>query len=176
LLSLPRLGGNSTLVLFVVTLIAFVVESQLAQVRVLFPHVDFSISHFSYVHSMYKARFAIDSRTSSCASSTSVFLSLPVETPSHIFVLRSYIVHSSFAFTFPAHLLYLVLTSSASLESLLAGLSLAVKIHFAPSDQSHLVTLRSPFPHARFLRLVAFLAFGVTLPSVLWFASVSLSP
>ncbi|KAI0296165.1 hypothetical protein BC826DRAFT_1005631 [Russula brevipes] len=133
LLSLPRLGGNSVLVLFVVTLIAFVVESQLTQ----------------YVQS-----------------------TLHYRQPYFLF----YIVHSSFAFTFPAHLLYLILTTSASLESLLAGLSLAVKIHFAPSDQSHLVTLRSPFPYARFLRLVAFLAFGVTLPSVLWFASVSLSP
>jgi drug/metabolite transporter (DMT)-like permease len=87
-----------------------------------------------------------------------------------------YIVHSSFAITFPLHLIYLVLTTSASLESLLAGLSLAVKIHFAPSVKSRLATLRSRFPYGRFFRLTAFLTFGLNLPSLLWFVSVSLSP
>jgi hypothetical protein len=89
---------------------------------------------------------------------------------------RSYIVHSSFAIIFPLHLLYLVLTTSASLESLLAGLSLAVKIHFAPIDKSRLAILQSTFPYGRLLRLTAFLTVGLTLPSVLWFISVSLSP
>jgi hypothetical protein len=87
-----------------------------------------------------------------------------------------YIVHSSIAIIFPLHLLYLVLTTSASLESLLAGLSLAVKIHFAPSDRSRLATLQSTFPYGRFLRLTAFLTFGLNFPSLLWFISVSLSP
>ena len=91
-------------------------------------------------------------------------------------ISHSYIVHSSFSFTFPLQLLYLVLTTSASLESLLAGLSLAIKIQFAPTGQSHLVTLRSPFPYTRFLRLTALLTLGLTLPSLLWFASVSLAP
>ena len=85
-------------------------------------------------------------------------------------------MHSTFILIFPLHLLYLVLTTSASLESLLAGLFLAVKIQFAPSDQNYLVTLRSPFPYTRFLRLLAFLTLGVTLPALLWFVSVSLSP
>ena len=31
--ALPRLGGNSAVIIFVLTLIAFVLESQLAQVR-----------------------------------------------------------------------------------------------------------------------------------------------
>ncbi|KAH9964298.1 hypothetical protein BC827DRAFT_68977 [Russula dissimulans] len=132
-LSLPHLGGKSAVILFITTLIAFVVESQLTQ----------------YVQS-----------------------TLHFRRPFFLF----YIVHSSFALTFPLHLLYLVLTTSASLESILAGLSLAVKIHFAPSGQGRVATLRSPFPYARFLRLVAYLTFGLTVPSLLWFASVSLAP
>jgi len=74
------------------------------------------------------------------------------------------------------HLLYLVLTTSASLESLLGGLSLAVKIHFAPVDKSRLAILQSTFPYDRLLRLMAFLTVGITLPALLWFISVSLSP
>ncbi len=102
---------------------------------------------------------------------------LRLKTPSHILVSPpSYIVHSSFAIIFPVHLLYLILTTSASLESLLAGLSVAVKIHFAPSDKSRLATLKSTFPYGRFLRLTAFLTVGITIPSLLWFISVSLSP
>ncbi|KAI9509081.1 hypothetical protein F5148DRAFT_978903 [Russula earlei] len=129
----PRLGGKSAVILFVVTLVAFVVESQLTQ----------------YVQS-----------------------TLHFRQPFFLF----YVVHSSFALTFPLHLLYLVLTTSASLESILAGLSLAVKIHFAPSDQSPVATLRSPFPYVLLFRLSAFLTLGLTLPSLLWFVSVSLSP
>ncbi|KAF8506671.1 hypothetical protein F5888DRAFT_22765 [Russula emetica] len=87
-----------------------------------------------------------------------------------------YIVHSSLTIIFPLHLLYLVLTTSASLESLLAGLSLAIKIHFAPIDKSRLDILQSTFPYGRFLRLMAFLTVGLTLPALLWYISVSLSP
>jgi hypothetical protein len=89
---------------------------------------------------------------------------------------RSYIVHSSFSTIFPLHLLYLLLTTSASLESLLAGVSLAVKIHFAPIDKSRLAILQSTFPYGRLFRLTAFLTVGLTLPALLWFISVSLSP
>ncbi|KAI0308234.1 hypothetical protein B0F90DRAFT_138893 [Multifurca ochricompacta] len=133
LLSLPRLGGKSTVIIFVLTLIAFVVESQLTQ----------------YVQS-----------------------TLHYRQPFFLF----YIVHSSLALTFPLHLLFLILTTSLSAESLLAGLSLAIKLHFAPNDQSHLTTVRSPFPYFRFLKLIAFLTLGVTIPALLWFVSVSLSP
>jgi hypothetical protein len=58
----------------------------------------------------------------------------------------------------------------------MAGLSLALKIHFSPRDKSRLATLQSTFPYGRFLRLSAFLALGLNLPSLLWFISVSLSP
>jgi hypothetical protein len=126
---------------------------------------------------MYKARFIIASRSSSC---TSIQDDVPsVENPPltcQCLFSRSYIVHSSLTIIFPLHLLYLVLTTSASLESLLAGLSLAIKIHFAPIDKSRLDILQSTFPYGRFLRLMAFLTVGLTLPALLWFISVSLSP
>ncbi|KAI0257110.1 hypothetical protein BJV78DRAFT_11161 [Lactifluus subvellereus] len=130
--SLPRLGGKSAVVLFIVVLIAFVVESQLTQ----------------YVQS-----------------------TLHFRQPFFLF----YVVHSTFALIFPLHLLFLVFTTPVSLEPLLAGLSLAIKIHYAPGDQQHLTTLRSPFPHVRFLKLVALLTLGYNCPSLIWFISVSLS-
>jgi len=132
-LSLPHLGGKSVVVLFTITLIASVVETQLAQ----------------YVQS-----------------------TLHFRKPFFLF----YVVHSSFVLIFPLHLLCLVFTTSASLESILAGLSLAIKTHFAPSGQGPITTLWSLFPYARFLRLVACLTFGFTVPTLLWFASISLSP
>jgi hypothetical protein len=124
---------------------------------------------------MYKARFIIASRSSSC---TSIQDNVPSvgNPPLTCLFSRSYIVHSSFAIIFPLHLLYLILTTSTSLESLLAGLSLAVKIHFAPVDKSRLAILHSTFPYGRLLRLTAFLTVGLTLPALLWFISVSLSP
>jgi hypothetical protein len=70
--SLPQTGGKTAIVLFILTLIAFVVESQLTQVRVSFYssfkrflHLTFSLS---IKKSMYKARFIIASRSSSCTS------------------------------------------------------------------------------------------------------------
>ncbi|KAI0275092.1 hypothetical protein BC834DRAFT_1024332 [Gloeopeniophorella convolvens] len=74
-----------------------------------------------------------------------------------------YVVHSAFSLTFPLHLLFLVSTTSAS-------------IHLAPSGQSKALTTRSPFPYFRFLRLIALATLGLTVPALLWFASVSLSP
>lgn len=130
--TLPR-GEKSAFVIFILTLVAFVLESQLTQ----------------YVQSTLQYR-----------------------QPFFIF----YTVHSAFAFTFPLHLLSLLLTAPVSVESLLTGLSLAIKIHFTPGEQSHHATLQSPFPRFRFLRLIAFLTLGVTIPALLWFISVSLSP
>ena len=137
-----------------------------------FLHLTFSSS---ITKSMYKARFIIASRSLSCAYIQDN--THPVETPPLTCLFsRSYIVHSTFAIIFPLHLIYLVLTTSASLESLLAGLSFAIKIHFAPVDKSRLAILQSTFPYGRFFRLTALLTVGLTLPSVLWFISVSMSP
>jgi hypothetical protein len=124
---------------------------------------------------MYKARFIIASRSSYCASIQENVPSIEIPPLTYLFS-RSYTVHSSFATIFPLHLIYLLLTTSASLESLLAGVSLAVKIHFAPVDKSRLAILQSTFPYGRLFRLTAFLTVGLTLPALLWFISVSLSP
>jgi len=173
--SLPHTGGKAAIVLFIVTLIASVVETQLAQVRVSFYSSVSSISlPPSMKKSMYRARFIIASRSSSCTSLQDDKPS--AEDPLTCLFSRSYIVHSSLAIIFPLHLLYLVLTTSASSESLLAGLSLAVKIHFAPPDKSRLTILQSTFPYGRLLRLTTFLTIGLSLPALLWFISVSLSP
>jgi hypothetical protein len=71
--SLPQTGGKTAIVLFILTLIAFVVESQLTQVRVSFYssfkrflNLTFSLSIKK--KSMYKARFIIASHSSSCTS------------------------------------------------------------------------------------------------------------
>ncbi len=168
--ALPRLGGKSAVIIFVLTLVAFVLESQLAQVRTYFH----SRSLVSYLHklSTSKLPFSIDNPSSSCESSS---LSPPLPPVSRR-VSRSYIVHSAFAFTFPLHLLSLLLTAHTSVRSVLEGLSLAIKIHFAPSEQSHHAIFQSPFPRFRFLLLIALLTVGVTIPALLWFISVSLSP
>ncbi|KAH9065720.1 hypothetical protein EDB87DRAFT_1555120 [Lactarius vividus] len=131
--ALPRLGGKSALIIFILTLVAFVLESQLAQ----------------YVQSTLQYR-----------------------QPFFIF----YIVHSAFAFTFPLHLLSLLFTADTPVDSVLEGLFLAIKIHFAPSEQNYHTLLQSPFPRFRLLLLIAFLTVGVTIPALLWFISVSLSP
>jgi hypothetical protein len=120
---------------------------------------------------MYSPLSIFDSHFSSCALHE-ISLSPHLDQS----VWRSYIVHSAFALIFPLHLLFLVLTMPVSLEALLAGLSLAIKFHYAPSDQNHLATLQSPFPRSRILRLITFLTLGITIPSLLWFVSVSLSP
>jgi hypothetical protein len=66
---LPRLGGNLAVIFFVLILVAFVVESQLTQVRALFYSID-SRSSSPHLYSMCKAPFASGSLFSSCASLT----------------------------------------------------------------------------------------------------------
>jgi hypothetical protein len=86
LFSSPLTGGKTAIVLFILTLIAFVLESQLTQVRVS-SYSTVSSSSFS-LHkkkSMYKARFIIASRSSYCTSLRDILLS--VENPPHMLVL-----------------------------------------------------------------------------------------
>ncbi|KAI0068224.1 hypothetical protein BV25DRAFT_1793344 [Artomyces pyxidatus] len=131
---LPSLGGKSAVILFVLTLFAFVVESQLTQ----------------YVQT-----------------------NLEYRQPFFLF----YVVHSSFITIFPLHLAFLAVKTQSPVEPLLSGLFFAIKTQFAPHAQRHAATIhRSPFPTFRFLRLIVLLTVGVTVPGLLWFASVSLSP
>ncbi|PBK77332.1 hypothetical protein ARMSODRAFT_949243 [Armillaria solidipes] len=125
----PRIGGKLTVALFIVTLFAFVVESEFTQ----------------YVQT-----------------------DLGYRQPFLIF----YVVHSSFAFIFPLHLLYLRATTKYSTKSLIDGLSIAVSDHLSP--------LACPpssagFPRFRFVSFVIALTIGITLPGLLWFAAISLA-
>ena len=85
--SLPHTGGKTAIVIFILTLIAFVVESQLTQVRVSSYSSLFSISPplHSLKKSMYKARFNIANRFSFCTSIQ--HNPPPLKPPSHMLVL-----------------------------------------------------------------------------------------
>jgi hypothetical protein len=171
-LSLTRLGGKYPAIIFIIVLIAFVAESQLTQVCYHSSFYSLPLSHslHKYVQSTLHFRQPF-------------FLLCVFFFHKHSFtrfhltdILPSFVVHTAFALIFPLHLLFLVLTVPVSVESLLAGLSLAVKVHFSPNNQDLLTTLRSPFPHVHFLKLIALLTLALSIPSVLWFVSVSLSP
>jgi len=84
-----------------------------------------------------------------------------------------YTVHSSFTIIFPAHFLYLILTSKHSPNAIWRGLMFALKTHISPSPSE----LSSPiFPKWRLLRLVLCLTGGITIPGLLWFIAVAYSP
>jgi len=124
--SSPTLGGKWAVILFIFTLLAFVVESQLTQ----------------YVQT-----------------------TLHYRQPFFIF----YVVHSTFAVIFPIHLLYLLVTTGYSTRTILKGLSFAIKEHLSPLDTSR------SFPRRKFLILILSLTVGITCPSLLWFASITLA-
>ncbi|EKM83896.1 hypothetical protein AGABI1DRAFT_51463 [Agaricus bisporus var. burnettii JB137-S8] len=124
----PQLGGLAGVALFLVTVLAFVAESQLTQ----------------YVQT-----------------------DLHYHKPFFIF----YLVHSALAITFPLHLLYLSVTSKHSIAAILRGLRIAISNHLSPDTGSGSKT----FPYPRFLWLVLLLTFGITCPSILWFAAISLA-
>lgn len=124
----PQLGGKASAILFIAVLIAFVIESQLAQ----------------YVQT-----------------------NLHYRQPFFIF----YLVHSSFAIIFPLHLLYLAVTTKYTTTALFRGLQLAITNHLSPTPRSG----SRSFPTFKFCRLVMALTAGITLPGLLWFASISLA-
>lgn len=124
----PQLGGKASAILFIAILIAFVVESQLAQ----------------YVQT-----------------------NLHYRQPFFMF----YLVHSSFAIIFPLHLLYLIATTNYTTTALFRGLGLAITNHLSPAACSG----PKSFPTYKFFRLVMALTAGITLPGLLWFASISLA-
>lgn len=174
-LSSPLTGGKTAIVLFILTLIAFVLESQLTQVRVPSCSIVSSRSLSLHKKKVCTKHASLSPAILHIVRLFKITCSL-LNTPLTCLFSRSYLVHSSLIIIFPLHLSYLVLATSASLESLLAGLSLAIKIHFAPADKSRLAVIQSAFPYGRLLRLMAFLTIGVTLPALLWFISVPLSP
>lgn len=95
----------------------------------------------------------------------------------HPFNRISYFVHSFFSIIFPAHFLYLLLTTKHTPGALWRGLMHAMKTHIprthTPGDR---VTLRRPFPMKGFTTLVLLLTAGVTVPALCWFVAVTLAP
>ncbi|KAF8898766.1 hypothetical protein BD779DRAFT_1485450 [Infundibulicybe gibba] len=82
-----------------------------------------------------------------------------------------YVVHSSLWIILPVHLWYLTLTTKYSMSAYLKGLTIAITNHLSPRE----ISGSSKFPQLAFFRLVLALTTGVTLPGLLWFASVSLA-
>ncbi|PIL31921.1 transporter [Ganoderma sinense ZZ0214-1] len=126
-----HLGGKRAIGIFAVCLVAFVVETQLAQ----------------YVQAQ-----------------------LDFQRPYLIF----YVVHSSFAISFPLHVIYLSATSQHSIASILKTVLIAVQKHLSPKATSTLNA--TTFPTRRFLWLIFYLTTGLTVPSILWFVAIALAP
>jgi hypothetical protein len=79
-------------------------------------------------------------------------------------------VHSSFMIIFPLHLLYLITMAGHNLSGLLGGLRVALAFHLSNSPTTQ------TFPWRRFVYLLTFMLIGVTLPGLLWFAAITMSP
>jgi hypothetical protein len=79
-------------------------------------------------------------------------------------------VHSSFMIIFPLHLLYLITMAGHNLSGLLSGLCIALAFHLTNSPTT------PTFPWRRFVYLLTFMLIGVTLPGLLWFAAITMSP
>lgn len=165
-----RLDRNLAVILFIASLIAFVAESQLTQVRdhCFIPHLLYSIFRISVCSDYFGLQTAVFHIVSQPLG-----LRCRTYTPR---AFRSYLVHSAFVVIFPAHLLYLAAATKHSISSVLKGVLFAATNHLTPEEAftSSNFSL-SQFPRARFSRLIFALTAGVTYPSLLWFASVSLA-
>lgn len=157
-----HLDNRLAVVLFICTLLAFVVESQLTQVSTHGPR--FSSSCLTVASSMCRRPATIAIPSSYCAFHNFCHIWRHAN-------LNSYIVHSSFSLILPAHMLYFMVTSNHSPYTLLNGLSLAIKDHLEPIQASASTT----FPRKAFFRLIAFLTVGITYPGLLWFAAISMA-
>ncbi|KAI5898240.1 uncharacterized protein SCHCODRAFT_02744507 [Schizophyllum commune H4-8] len=134
------------------------------------PHRPPSLPHLGGVtavilFAIVLAAFVVESELAQYVQTT-----LEFRQPFFIF----YVVHSSFAISFPLHVLYLRTTTKYTLSGLLSGLKLAITDHLAPKGvQPYTGT---SFPYRKFITLVLTLTLGMTLPGLLWFAAVSLAP
>ena len=164
-LSTQHVGGGLAVALFVFTLIAFVVESQLTQVS-----PARNCHHLvRYIYLIASIVCSDDARLSTAILYLVSFVrplnKISTETA------RSYLVHSAFAIIFPLHILYLLVTTDYTAAALLKGLSIAITNHLSPGHKS----TGSKLPRAKFLRLVLGLTIGITYPALLWFSAVSLA-
>jgi hypothetical protein len=156
-------GGSTASALLVVVLFAYVLQTELTQVRPFTSRVTIRFTG----RSMSNHRCNTDSRTSSCESSFCTFATIFMNSQ-----YRSYIAHSSFTFVLPVHLLYLKYSTGTSPSTYLSSLW---------SVMQHQILTRQPgssssFPWLRYAAFVTLLTSGMTCPALLWYASVSLAP
>ncbi|PAV21963.1 hypothetical protein PNOK_0192000 [Pyrrhoderma noxium] len=88
-----------------------------------------------------------------------------------------YIAHTSMSIIFPLHLLYLHLTSPFPIKAYLRGLATAAKDHLVKQSltSSSETGRNTVFPFSRYLTVLSWCTFGVTIPALLWFAALPLA-
>ncbi|KAE9408108.1 hypothetical protein BT96DRAFT_22101 [Gymnopus androsaceus JB14] len=83
-----------------------------------------------------------------------------------------YVTQSVFSISLFCHLTYLTLSTKASVSGLCKGLRISIvhQLRSGPPSQ------RIPFPLVRFILIALILTIGFTVPTLLWFVGISLSP
>ena len=89
----------------------------------------------------------------------------------------SYIAHSAMSIIFPLHLLYLHVSTPFPIRAYIRGLAVAAKNHLNKRSltASPEVGRNTLFPVSRFLTIMTWCTFGVTIPALLWFAALPLA-
>lgn len=85
-----------------------------------------------------------------------------------------YVVHSSFALSFPLHLGYLLLTTHHSPRALMSDLSSIITAQLTSRDPK--IIRSSPFPLSRFLVAILVMTAVYSIPALLWFIAVVYAP
>lgn len=85
-----------------------------------------------------------------------------------------YIVHSSFALSFPLHLGYLLLTTHHSPRTMMSGLSSIITAQLTLRDPR--IVHSSRFPLSRFLVVILVMTAIYSIPALLWFIAVVYAP
>ncbi|KAG2150027.1 hypothetical protein BD769DRAFT_1410033 [Suillus cothurnatus] len=85
-----------------------------------------------------------------------------------------YVVHSSFALSFPLHLGYLLLTTYHSPRTLMSGLFSVITAQLTSHDPR--IANTSPFPLSRFLVVILIMTAVYSIPALLWFIAVVYAP
>jgi len=163
------LGGPAAILLFVLTLGAFVIQSSLTQVS--------SLTLQCIEHSLTFLVYKVCPRNTRLPTAVLSAVRQGHLPPSYETVLelpsRSYIAHSSLTVIFPIHLLYLVVTSRTPVKDYTSSLKAAFASRL--STAKNIQPEKVPFPTARLVTLVFAMAAGINIPGLLWYAAVSLA-
>ena len=119
---------------------------------------------------MFRRNSTSGSRISYCQSLATILTS----SCAYADLAHSYVVHSTFAISFPLHVLYISATTQHSVITILKTVLVAVQQHLSPKSTT--IFNAATFPTQKFLRLIFYLTSGLTVPSLLWFVSVALAP